>query len=272
MCSSSGSTAARASAAAPSVCGVVLVERPLERGGEHVRVEDARIRVVENRCLDPSREQRVGLAHEELVERVLAGDEDGEPPALAPGAPPLLPERGDRPREADRDRAVEQPDVDAELERLGGRNAEQIALDEAALDLAALLRRVARPVGREPPRGLGADPLGREAVDELGRLAALREADRPQSALDERGEQPRRVTEGARALPQLFVQERRVPEHDIALGVRRRVRLDDRCVLTREREGELARVRDRGRREQELWLGAVHAGESAEAAENIGDV
>ena len=104
-----------------------------------MRVEDPRVRVVEDRRLDAAREQRVRLAREELVERVVAGDEDREP-ALAPaGAAPLLPERGDRPGEADRDRAVEEADVDSELERVRRRSRRELALDEAPLDLAALL-------------------------------------------------------------------------------------------------------------------------------------
>ena len=64
---------------------VVLVERRLERGREHVGVEDARVRVVEDRGLDAAREQRVGLAREELVERVVARRR--EPPGPRPRRP-----------------------------------------------------------------------------------------------------------------------------------------------------------------------------------------
>ena len=68
-----------------------VVERRLERGGEDVRVEDPRVRVVEDRRLDPAREERVRLACEELVERVLARDEDCEP---ASRAAPRVPTAG----------------------------------------------------------------------------------------------------------------------------------------------------------------------------------
>ena len=97
---------------------VRLVDRAFERRREDVPVEDARIRVVEDRRLDRPREQRLRLAHEVLVERVLARDQDGEAGAAAAGPSPLLPQRRDRPREADRDRAVERADVDPELERV----------------------------------------------------------------------------------------------------------------------------------------------------------
>ena len=70
--------------------------------------------------------------------------------AAAAGAAPLLAQRRDGAGEADRDRAVEQADVDPELERVGCGHPEQLALDEAPLDLAALLGRVAGAVGSEP--------------------------------------------------------------------------------------------------------------------------
>src|SRR5438094_1433517 len=100
-------------------------------------VEDAVVLVVEDRGLDPSAEQRLRLAHEVLVERVLAGDEDGEPVPTAARAAPLLTQARDRPREAGRDHAVEQADVDPELERVRRGDAEQLACREAPLDLAA---------------------------------------------------------------------------------------------------------------------------------------
>jgi hypothetical protein len=136
--------------------------------------------VVEDRRLDPAGEERLRLTREELVERVVRRDEDRQP-ALAPaGTTPLLPERRDRPREADGDRAVEEADVDSQLECVCCGDPEQLAVDETPLDLAALLGRVARPVGGEPRSGGRVDSLGREPVDELRGLPALREADRPQ--------------------------------------------------------------------------------------------
>ena len=81
--------------------------------------------------------------------------------AAAARASPLLAQRRDRAGEADRDRAVEQADVDAELERVRRRDAEQLAFDEPTLDLAALLGRVAGAVRREPLRRCGLDAIRR---------------------------------------------------------------------------------------------------------------
>ena len=117
---------------------------------------DLLVLVVEDRRLDRAVEELVGVAAEELVERVLARDVDRQPAAAAPGAAPHLAQRGDRAGERHADRGVERADVDAELERVGGDDAEQLALDEPALELAPLLRRVAGAVGRDPLGELGA--------------------------------------------------------------------------------------------------------------------
>src|SRR5581483_1383755 len=127
-----------------------------------------RVCVVEDRRLDTAPEQLARLAHEVLVERVLAPDEDREAVAAAPRAAPLLPERRDRAGKPDRDDRVEQPYVDPELERVRRGDAEQIAFGEAPLDLAALRARVPGAVGGESR--VVAEALGREAMHELGRL------------------------------------------------------------------------------------------------------
>ena len=172
---------------------VLVRQRRLVGRAAHVAAQHARVCVVEDRGLDASPEQLVGLAHEELVEAVLARDQHREAAAAAAGASPLLAQRRDRAREADRDHAVEQADVDAELERIRRRDAEQLAVLQPTLDLAPLLRGVAGPVRREVR--VVAEPLGGEAVDQLGRLAALRERQGPEPALDEHRLQTRRLGE-----------------------------------------------------------------------------
>ena len=190
-------------------------------------VEDPGRRVVEQGRLRVSLEERGRVVDEELVERVLARDEQREPTCPPPGASPLLPQRRDRPRETDGDRAVEQADVDAELERVGRGHAQQLALDEPPLDLASLLRRVPGAVRGKPPRGLRVESVAGEAMDELGRLPALREADHPEATADQPRQELARVAEWARARAQLRVEQLGVPEHHLALGARRRVRRDE---------------------------------------------
>src|SRR5439155_25919868 len=102
-----------------------VVDRRLEGGGRNVTVEHARVRMVEDRRLDAAAEQRLRLPHEVLVEGVLGRNEDGEPVSATACAPPLLAQARDRAGKADRDRAVEQADVDAELQRVRRRHTEQ---------------------------------------------------------------------------------------------------------------------------------------------------
>ncbi len=228
--------------------------------------------MVEDRGLDSARQECVRLAREELVERVVRRDEDREPALTPAGASPLLPQRRDGSREADGDGAVEEADVDPELERVGRGHAEELALDESPLDLASLLGGVAGSIRREPSCSRGVDALGGEAVDQLGRLAALREADRPQPSRRELGEESRRVAERARAQPELVVEERRVPDHDLALGARGGVRVDDGGRLAGQLERELAGVRDRRGGEQELRLGVVDPREPPQPPQDVRDV
>ena len=228
--------------------------------------------MVEDRGLHPAREERIRLAREELVEGVVRGDEDREAPVAPAGAPPLLSQRRHGPRKADGDRAVEEPDVDPQLERVGRGHAEQLALDEAALDLTTLCCGVPGAVGREPLGRRGVDALGREPVDELRRLPALREADRAQPARGQLREEARCVAERARAQAELGVEERRVPDDDLALRARRRVAVDDGRALSRQLERELAGVRDRRGGEQELRLGVVDPREPPKPPEDVRDV
>ena len=90
-------------------------------------VEDARILVVEDRGLDSAAEQRLRLAHEVLVERVLARDHARRARGLAARPAPLLAQAGHRAGESDRDHRVERPDVDPELERVRRAHSEQLA-------------------------------------------------------------------------------------------------------------------------------------------------
>ena len=162
---------------------VVVGERRFVGGRADVPGEHARVRVVEDRRLDASPEQLVRLAHEELVEPVLARDEHGETVPASSGAAPLLAQGRNGAGEADRDHRVEEADVDPELERVRRRDAQEVAFGEAALDLAPLRGGVARTVRRE--MRVVTEPLGGEAVDQLGRLAALREREGAQPAFDE---------------------------------------------------------------------------------------
>ena len=142
---------------------VGIGERQLVGGGEQVRELDPLVLVVEDRRLHRPLEELLRVAAEELVERVLAGDVERQPLAAPPGPAPHLAQARDRAGEGDADRRVELADVDPELERVGGDHREQLARRQARLDLPALLRRVAGPVGGDPLRELRRGPAPRAA-------------------------------------------------------------------------------------------------------------
>ncbi len=118
----------------------------------------------------------------------------------------------------------------------------------------------------------GLDAIGRHAVNQLGLLAALREANRPEVALHELRHDPRRVAERARADSELGVEELGIPQRDRALRARCRVVADRRRLDAEQRVRELAGVGDRRGGEQELRLRSVHPRHASQAAKHIGDV
>ena len=238
---------------------------------------DLLVLVVEDRVLDGAVEELVGVAAEELVERVLARHVEREAAPAAAGAAPLLAQAGDRAGERHADRGVEHPDVDAELERVGGDDAEQLAVDELALELAPLLRGVAGAVGGDALGQLRvAEVLERELGElrhQLDGLARLHEHDRARLLGDQLGQQVGGLGQHGAAGAELLVGDRRVPHRDRALGDGRAVALDDgEVVEAGEALGELAGVADRGARHQEARGGAVGAGDAPEPSEHVGDV
>ena len=130
-----------------------------------------------------------------------------------------------------------EPDVDPELERVRRRHAEQLALDEPPLDLAPLLRACSRRGTARAGRAVAAStPLGGEAVDQLGRLAALREADRPQAArrrARRAAATPRRARSRAGRAPRRAAAGSRSRSSRSARGAR--VAVDDRRRLAGQR-------------------------------------
>jgi hypothetical protein len=183
-----------------------------------------------------------------------------------------LTERRDRAGKAHGDGAVEQPDVDAELECVRGRHSEQLALDQATFDPTSLRRCVAGAVRREAPRRLRIDSLGRELVNELRCPSALGEADRSQPARDEFRHQARCVPERARPQPELGIDELRIPEQNRPLRARRTVVGEDARLDSRECRSKFPRIGDRCGGEQELRLGTVDPREPAQTSEHVRDM
>ena len=248
-------------------------QRQLVGGGGEVGEVNLLRLVVEDRPFDRALEELVGVTAEELVERVLARHIHGEAGLAATRPPPHLSQRRHRAREGHADRRVELAHVDAELEGIRGHHGQQLPLRQAALDLAPLRGRVAGAVGRDalgevgPARVLEAQ--AREALDQLDPAPRPQEADRAHLALDQSGQQHRGLRQRGGALAEPLVHERRVPHHHLALGVRRSVAVHERHLDPGQALGQLLRVGDRGARQHEPGLGAVGAGEAAQAPQHV---
>jgi hypothetical protein len=93
------------------------------------------------------------VLREVLIEWIVLRDQHRQR-LVAPtaGAPGLLPHRGAGSRVAGQHRRVEGPDVDAELERVRGRDRDEVAVRELLLDLPAVLGEVAGSVGPDRSR------------------------------------------------------------------------------------------------------------------------
>ena len=104
------------------------------------------------RCLPSHLTTGIMFSDDQCTQPLAVGDEDCEPVFTPTGAAPLLAEAGDRPGKPDRDHAVEQADVDPELQRVRRADPEQLARHEPLLDFPALGRRIAGSVRRERGR------------------------------------------------------------------------------------------------------------------------
>ena len=142
--------------------------------------------------------------------------------ASRPGPPGLLPHRRDRAGEAVEHAGVEPADVDAELERGGGDDAPQIAVEQLALDLASLAGEVAaavRPHLRCQVGGQLPPDVGR---DQLGALATATEGDGAMAAPHELGDHAGRLAVGRRCSDRP-ASTAGIPQHEEPLAAGRAV-------------------------------------------------
>ncbi len=248
------------------------------RGTDQVREVDLLGLVVEDRRLDRAFEEVVGVAGEELVKRVVAGDVHGESAPPAPGAPPHLAQARDRAGEGHDDGRIERTDVDPQLERVGRDHRAQLAADQSRLDLAPLRRRVAGAIGHHQLTELaGADPLQLVARDPRQQLDAPCASGRSRSC--EHRPRPARASSSApsrerrAAHAEHLVGQRRIPDRDPPPRRGRAVALDQRHVVeTGQPLRELDRVGDRRRGEQDPGLGSVRGSDPAQPPQHVGDV
>ena len=105
-------------------------QRQLVRGTRRLFFKDIHVVGMDQRRLHGLREQRRRVMHKELVERIVFANENGQRvPFTAASAPGLLPDARDGARVTCQHRRIEVAYVDAQLKRIGGRDAEQSAVE-----------------------------------------------------------------------------------------------------------------------------------------------
>ena len=119
-------------------------------------------------------------------------------------------------------------DVDAELERVGGDDAEQLALDEPVLELAPLLGGVAGAVGRDPLGEVGAARCPRARARRTCAISSTALRDFMNTivrapSITSSASRSAASASGERRVGELLVGDRRVPHRDRALGAGRAV-------------------------------------------------
>ena len=173
-------------------------------------------------------------------------------------------------------RHVQGADVDAQLQRLGGDDRVQLVGEEAALDVAALLRRVAGAVRLHALGGAARvavlEPSAHVPVHELRGLARGREGDHAGAGEHALGGHVGRLRQRAPAFAARGVDERRVPEDHGAFRARRLVLVDGRERQADELLGEGLRIGDGRGGEDELRSAAVVVAQASQAAHDLGHV
>ena len=264
----------------PNSAQVVLGQRQLLGGGAQVRREHVLVGGVDDGGLDGPAEQRLRVGDEVGVERVVAGDEHAEGVAVTSAGPAdLLPQRGAGAGEPRHHHRVEPADVDAQLERVGRGQPDQLAGAQGPLDRAALLGQVAAAVGRDLAGQRRVDlgeQLGGGEGDLLGPAPRPDERQRADPLDHQVGQQVGGL--GRRGAPHRGAvlagagRERRLPERDGDLAAGRAV-VDDRDeVEAGEPVGVDLRLGDRGRGEHERRVGAVRRAHAPQPAQHLGHV
>ena len=239
-----------------------------------VRPEDVRVGRVEHRRLDRAAEERLaGGARGRCRAGRRARRGPRARPWPAPGPPGLLPERGDGAGEPGDQHRVEPGDVDAELERVGGGHAEQLAVGSARSSArrssAGSRRGRRRPGCRAPGRPRRAAPpgAGRRRPRRRAGTGRTPASGRPRPPDRPAGRRPRRWPCGgpARRSRRCRSVQRRLPQGE---GARPRGEPSSVTAATGsagQPAGRRRRVGDGRRGEDEDRLGAVAARTSGAA-------
>ena len=251
---------------------VLWRERHLVCGARQVLGQHVAVAGVTARGLVRSLKEVAWMSHIVLVERIVEPDQHRQSLTVASsGASGLLPHAGNGPRISDQYGGVQVPDVDAQLERRGGGETQQLPGEQGLFQGTALLRHIARPVGSDAAHQIGGRLLQRFlgiAEDQFSHAPRARKGEVAHAVLGHGGEQAGCLGVGAAPHAVRRVQQRRVPEDKGALSLRRAVLVDHPWRDAGERLDVLRRVGDRRRTGDKLGLVAIHPTDPPQAAEH----
>ncbi len=201
---------------------VVGRERHLVRRARDLGANDERVLRIDDRPLGRAPRQLARVRGVPLVELVVARDEDrGGTPTGATGTSGLLPHRRERAGKSVEHDRVETADVDAELERVGRRDAEQASAREIDLERAPLLGEIAGPIRGDAIREVGCDrgqAAARVLRDDLGPPPAPREREGLMTRTHEAGHELGGLDVRRRPRARVRVEERALPAREHPFG------------------------------------------------------
>ena len=264
------------------VVDVLRGQRALQRRVVQVAAQDVRVRRVEHAALHRASQQRLGVMHQEGIHRLIAGNQHHQRALPATPSPArLLSKRRHRTRIARHHHSVEPADVDTQLERVRRGHAQDVALVQGALQRTTVLRQIARPIRRDPPRKIrpprSAQILLRAHRHNLRSRprAHKRQSPRPlthQPPHYRRRLRRRRVPHRGAVLTLRALDETRLPQHHGALTRRRRIHIHRPHRPATQQLRVLRRSRRRRRRKHQRRLRTVRAGEAKQASKNEGHI
>ena len=213
------------------------------------------------------------MGGEPLIELVAPGHEHRRRGvARTSGATGLLAERRDGAGEAVDHHGVESTDIDAELERGRGDHPGELTREQLVLDGSSLFGEVATAIGAHARPESGGKAPANVGGDDLHAPSAPREGQRGAAAVDEPGDQRRRLAMRRATGAGVRVEQRWLPQRQRARTARRSVGEHRVHLVAADGAGQPLGRADRRRGADEHRIGTMVDGEPAQPASELGDV
>jgi len=220
-------------------------------------------------------EEIIGMLDHKLIKGRGGRDVDGASgPGAAAGATRALPSRGDGAGVAGHDGGVERANVDAELKGVGSDDAANFSFAQAALDGAAFAGKITAAIAANGGFLAGARGMSLLQIGEhqLSVQAGIGKHDRLQVVGQQFFGDATGFVDVTASNTEIAIDNGRIIEDKDFFGRGRAVLIEDLNIRLGEAGGELAGIGDGGGATNKLRVGAVEAGDAAQAAKNVGEM